>query len=107
MGDFSLCRRASYAEFFHFLDKRGLGVARRLLGETLDGCNLVRQQFFADRNFWQREKSFLSFLVIAALDIDTQESVKLDCLAVGYEMLLTCRRLNVDSSLFNLGVGHL
>ena len=75
-------RRPADAEFFHLLDQRRLGVARRRLGEVLVGGNLLAGQRHAliDRG---QAGAVLALIIVAAFLIERQETVEADDLAGG------------------------
>ena len=65
------------AELLHLLDERGLGVARRRLGEMLARVDLLALDALAGRHRGQAA-AFLVVLVVAAFLVERQEAVEAD-----------------------------
>ena len=93
LQDRRIGRRPADAELFHALDQRGLGIARRRLGEMLVGRDRALGQRLAARSsaaggaLPRRRR-----IVVAAFLIEREEAVELDHRAGGAQFEEPARR---------------
>ena len=103
--DAGIGRGAADAQFFHALDQRRLGIARRRLGEMLLGRDAPLFGRLTGHDL--RQTAFIVALVITALVIDGQKAVEQHDLARGAQPHLPVRAEDVDRGAFHPRGGHL
>ena len=103
-------RRTSNAQFLESFHEHCLAIAVGLLSKALSGNHFPQLELVAHLHYWQHvelSRSIDGIVVVAGLEIDLEEAVKLHYLTVGDEALGASADVDVHLGLLELGVGHL